>query len=161
MIPAMMEGLPHWLLLIVMSMIPIAELRMTIPLGILEYHINPLTTYVLCVAGNMVPVPAILLLFHKIEELLRRHSFFNDLFDRLFDRTIRRADTAIRRYEEFGLFAFVAIPLPFTGAWTGSLIAYLFDLDFKMSLIVIFAGVLTAGVVMTAITLSASWLLGF
>jgi uncharacterized membrane protein len=161
MIDSLLGGLPHWLLLIILSMVPFTELRATIPLGILEYHIDPVTTFVLCVAGNMVPVPFILLLFHKVEEFLRRFGFFNRLFDRLFDRTIRRADRSIRRYEELGLFAFVAIPLPFTGAWTGSLIAYLFDLDFRMSLIVIFAGVLAAGVAVTTITLTASWLLGF
>ena len=74
--------------------------------------------------------------------------------DWLFSRTRDRADKKIREYEYLGLLIFVALPLPFTGAWTGSLIAYLFDLEFKRSLFTIFIGVLIAASIMTIITLT-------
>ena len=74
--------------------------------------------------------------------------------DWLFSRTRDRADKKIREYEYLGLLLFVALPLPFTGAWTGSLIAYLFDLEFKRSLFTIFIGVLIAASIMTLITLT-------
>jgi uncharacterized membrane protein len=74
--------------------------------------------------------------------------------DRLFAITRKRADSKIRRYEHLGLLLFVALPVPFTGAWTGALIAYLFNLKFSRSLITIFLGVLMAASIMTLITLT-------
>ena len=74
--------------------------------------------------------------------------------DWLFARTRNRADNTIRKYECLGLLVFVALPVPFTGAWTGALIAYLFDLKFGKSLITIFIGVLSAASIMTVVTLT-------
>ena len=72
----------------------------------------------------------------------------------LFARTRMKASGKIRQYEYLGLLLFVALPLPFTGAWTGSLIAYLFDLDFYKSLLTIFIGVIIAASIMTLLTLT-------
>jgi len=107
----------------------------------------------IAVAGNMLPIPFILIFFKYAEKYLRRFNFWTNLMDRLFAFTRKRADKKIRRYEHLGLLLFVALPVPFTGAWTGALIAYLFDLKFTKSLITIFIGVLMAASIMTAIKL--------
>ena len=78
--------------------------------------------------------------------------------DWLFERTRQRADSKIRKYETLGLLVFVAIPLPFTGAWTGALIAYLFDLKITRSLVVILIGVVIAATI-TVILYSTGTLL--
>ncbi len=81
--------------------------------------------------------------------------------DWLFARTRRKANERIRKYEYLGLFLFVAIPIPFTGAWTGALIAYLFDLKFSRSLLAILAGIIVAAVIMILLTLNISWALTY
>ena len=133
-------------------MIPWLEARYVIPyalsLGWEWWQALPLS-----IAGNMLPVPFILLFFHQIEKFLRRYAFWTKLMDRLFAYTRKRANKKIKRYEFWGLLFFVALPVPFTGAWTGSLIAYLFDLPFLKSLLSIFLGVVIAASIMTVITL--------
>jgi len=81
--------------------------------------------------------------------------------DWLFARTRKKVDSRIRKYEYLGLCAFVALPIPFTGAWTGALIAYLFDLKFSRSLLAIFLGLILAAVIMVVITLYVRWILGY
>jgi uncharacterized membrane protein len=76
----------------------------------------------------------------------------------LFSRTRKRADRKIRRYEYLGLLLFVALPLPFTGAWTGALIAYLFDLNFSKSLVTIFIGVIIAAFIMIALVFTGQYI---
>jgi uncharacterized membrane protein len=80
--------------------------------------------------------------------------------DWLFAKTRSRADAKIRRYEHLGLLIFVAIPLPFTGAWTGALIAYLFDLKFAKSIITILIGVIIAAAITISLTLAGIYLFG-
>ena len=135
-------------------MIPWLESRYVIPFAINSLAWEWWQAFPVAVFGNMLPVPFILLFFHIIEKWLRNFNFWANLMDRLFARTRARARSTIRKYEYLGLIIFVALPLPFTGAWTGALIAYLFDLEFKRSLITIFLGVLIAASIMTLITLT-------
>ncbi len=143
-----------YLYLFLISMLPIAELRGAIPLGI-YWGLSPILVFIVAILGNMVPVPFILLFLEGIEKYLRRSEKMARALDWLFERTYKKADEKVRRWEYLALILFVAIPLPGTGAWTGSLIAYLFKFDIKKSMLSIFAGVLIAG----AIVLIAS--LGF
>ena len=147
----MFDMFPEWFQIFFGSMIPWIESRYIIPYAIWESGLNwPLWQAVpLAILGNMLPIPFILLFFKFIEKFLRRFKFWIKIMDWLFERTRERADSKIRRYETLGLLVFVAIPLPFTGAWTGSLIAYLFDLKFSTSLITIFIGVLIAATITT------------
>jgi uncharacterized membrane protein len=142
--------LPAPLVVFLMAMLPFGELRLSIPVAILHFHMDPFTAFTISVLGNILPVPFILVLFHRVEKYLRKYDRFNRLFDRLFDRTIRRAKARIHTYEEIALILFVAIPAPFTGAWTGALIAYLFDLENKKSFLVICLGVIIDGIIVTA-----------
>ena len=152
--------LPAPVVVFLMAMLPFFELRLSIPVAILGYHMDPTAAFFISVLGNLLPIPFILVLFHRVENYLRRYDRFNRLFDRLFDRTIRRAKTKIHTYEEIALILFVAIPAPFTGAWTGALIAYLFDLENKKSFLVITLGVIIAGLIVTAVVLWGSSIFG-
>lgn len=146
--------IPDWLIIILISMSPWIELRGAIPVAILEYHWQWWQALPISLVGNMIPVPFILLLLRGVERELRKYPRFNKLIDKLFDKTRKKANTKIEKYEELALILFVAIPLPFTGAWTASLIAYLFNLDIKKSILTIFLGVITAGLIVTILTVT-------
>jgi uncharacterized membrane protein len=150
----MLDIFPPWFQIFFMSMIPWFEARYVIPIAIKVMGWQWWQAFPLAVAGNLLPVPFILLFFKYIEKYLRRFKFWSNLMDRLFAYTRRRADAKIQNYEFAGLLLFVAIPVPFTGAWTGSLIAYLFGLNFIKSFITIFFGIVAAAAIMTFLTLT-------
>ena len=142
--------LPAPLAVFVVAMLPIFELRGAIPLGYAMGMTNPLAIYLLAVAGNFVPVLPILLLLGPVERRLRRYPGWDRFFTWLFKRTVARSDM-IRKYESLGLIIFVAIPAPVTGAWTGSVAAYLFKLPLRFAVPCIILGILIAGVVVTLV----------
>jgi len=157
----MLESLPIWFRIFFFSMIPWLEARYVIVYAMLGLGWEWWQAFPVAILGNILPVPFILLFFKYIEKWLRNFKFWSNLMDWLFTRTRKRADSKIRRYEHLGLLLFVAIPLPFTGAWTGALIAYLFDLKFTRSLITIFIGVIIATLVMVALTLTFGNIFGY
>ena len=108
----------------------------------------------------MLPIPFILLFIRKIFTLLKKIPSVEKIIDKLEARSIRKADK-IEKYRLWGLLLFVAIPLPGTGAWTGALIADLFDIRIKHSLPVIAVGVLIAGIIISALSYGLFGLLGF
>ena len=134
------------------SMVPIFELRGAIPIGIIGYKLPFVKVFFIAIAGNMVPIFFILLLFDWVTKLFFRVPILKRLLEAIFKRT-RSKSKIIEKYEEVGLMLFVAIPLPITGAWTGSLAAYLMGLKFWKSMLFIFLGVLCAAVVVTTLTL--------
>ncbi len=131
---------------------PISELRGAIPVAIGVYHFPWYHAFLISVIGNLLPVPLILLFLDTISQLLSKVRFFDRILKWLFERTRRRGEI-IDRYERIGLALFVAIPLPITGAWTGSLAAVLFGLKFRYAFLSIFIGVLVAGGIVTCATL--------
>lgn len=146
----MFDMFPEWFQVFFGSMIPWVESRYIIPLALSSFeNWKWWQIFILAVFGNMVPIPFILFFFHHVEKWLRNFTFWTKIMDWLFERTRKRADAKIKRYEHMGLLLFVAIPLPFTGAWTGALIAYLFGLKISRSIITIFIGVIIAAAVTT------------
>ena len=131
---------------------PIAELRVAIPWAIIVHDFPWYYALLFALIGNMLPVPIILLFLNTIVRYLSRVDLFDRLFKWLFERT-RKRGRLIERYERIGLALFVAIPLPITGAWTGSLLAVLFGLKFKHAMLSIFIGVLIAGIIFTCLSL--------
>ncbi len=133
------------------SMIPIIELRGAIPLGIglgLPYW----ETYLLAVLGNMIPVPFILLFIRKIIEWMSKSRV--KFFQKVAGFLIRKAEKnreKIEKYSFWGVALFVAVPLPVTGAWTGSLVAALIDMKFWKALLSALIGVMIAGVIVSVI----------
>jgi uncharacterized membrane protein len=150
----MLESLPAWFWIFFTSLVPWWEGRYAIVMAIKTFGWEWWQAFPLVIIGNMLPIPLILLLFPHVEKWLRNFKSWSRLIEWFFDKTRKRVDAKIRRYEHLGLLVFVAIPLPFTGAWTGALIAYLFNLKFAKSLITIFVGVLIATSIMTLVTLT-------
>ena len=145
-------GFSKDLVVIAISALPIFELRGALPVAINLFQFPWYYAFLLAIIGNLVPVPFILLLLDAISRLLSRIGFFRRMLTWLFERT-RRRGKIIERYERIGLALFVAIPLPVTGAWTGSLAAVLFGLKFKYAFLSILVGVVIAGVIVTCLCL--------
>lgn len=147
------DGFPHWLATILISCVPVAELRGAIPIALLQYQMHPAEAYLLAVIGNMIPVIPLLLYLEPVSNYLRRFRFWNKFFDWLFTRTHHNHSATFEKYGTLGLAIFVAIPLPATGAWSGCAAAFVFGIGFRHALMAITAGVLIAGVVVTIVTL--------
>ena len=122
------------------SMIPIIELRGGLPFGValgLPYHL----AFPFAVLGNIIPAPFIIVYIRRIFLLMRKYMpRLNGLVDKM------------QKYQYLGLWLFVAIPLPGTGAWTGSLAAAFLDMRLKKALPAVILGVLTAGCIMLTLT---------
>jgi len=151
------EQLPPPLAIFAIAMLPIFELRGAIPYAFTplagDYgSTHPLLTYLFAVAGNFVPVVPILTLLGPAERRLRRFRTMDRFFTWLFARTERRSDL-IRRYQALGLILFVAIPAPVTGAWTGSVAAYLFRLPLRFAVPCIILGICVAGILVTLVSM--------
>ena len=137
------------------SMIPIIELRGAIPLGF-ALGLPWWQSYALSVLGNMLPVPFILLLIKGMIGWMSRSkiNFFNKVANFLLRKVEKKRDK-IEKYSFWGVALFVGVPLPVTGAWTGSLVAAMIDMKFWKALLSAFIGVLIAGVIMTLISYGA------
>jgi len=148
--------LPAELIIFLFSALPVVELRGGIPLAIAFYQISPWKAFLLACAGNMLPVIPLLLLLNPISGWLAKKSKIMASFQQwLFDKTRKKHSENMERYGAIGLFLFVATPLPGTGAWTGALLAFLFDIQFRYALPAIIGGVLLAGVIVTAASTGA------
>ena len=142
-----------------LSMVPIIELRGAIPLGAalgLPWYVN----YIVCVIGNFLPVPFILLFIRAILNWMKTVPKLDKIALWLEERAAKKSDK-VSRYATIGLMLFVAIPAPGTGAWTGSLIAALMEMRLKHSLLSALCGVLIAGAVVSAIAYGALGFLSF
>ncbi len=138
------------LLVFIISLFPILELRG----GLLASTLLELPLWqgvLLSAAGNFVPFPFILLFIKRIFAWLRKTRLFKPLVDRLESSAMRRRQN-IEKYGFWGLMLFVGIPLPVTGAWTGSLVAALLDMDFKTAIKAGICGIIMASVIMTIIS---------
>ena len=131
-------------------MVPIIELRGALPSGV-AMGLSPWTAFAVSVIGNMVPVPFIILFIRGILDWMKRFDTFRRFAEKLEAKAQKHEDK-IQKYEALGLFILVALPLPGTGAWTGSLVAAIFDIRLKSAVPVIFAGVITAGLIVLFIT---------
>jgi uncharacterized membrane protein len=147
-----------YLYALILSILPISELRGGIPFALLNgYPI--VTAYVGCVAVNFLVGPLVFLFLNTIHRLLFAIAIYRKLFG-WFERSVRhRTARLIERYGFLGVTIFVAIPLPVTGAYTGSLAAWLFNLDWRRSMLAVMAGVIIAGIIVTVVmVLGIEWL---
>jgi uncharacterized membrane protein len=143
---------PEFITLLI-SMLPISELRGAIPIAISVYNMSVLSAFFWAVLGNIIPVIFILWLLERVSNFLSHHIyFFNRFFAWLFENTGRKHLKKFERWKEFALVILVAIPLPFTGAWTGSLAAFVFGIPIKRAFPLIVLGILIAGVIVSLVT---------
>ncbi|MCD4670034.1 MAG: small multi-drug export protein [Actinomycetia bacterium] len=134
------------------AMTPVGELRASIPIALGTYGMGIIETYIISVLGNLVPVIAILWILEPVSKfLMKKFNWANRFFTWLFDRTRKKHSAKFEKYQGFALISFVGIPLPVTGGWTGSLIAYVFGIPPKKALGQIVIGVLIAGIIVTII----------
>ena len=139
------------LLTMLVSMVPVIELRGGVPFGT-ALGLAPLHALVVCIIGNMIPIPFIIVYIRRIFLWMRRKSpRLNGLVDRL-EKKAHLKGQKVPKYKYIGLWLFVAIPLPGTGAWTGALIAALLDMPLRKAVPSIILGVVTAGLIMTLAT---------
>ena len=148
-------GLSPELLIVIVSALPVVELRLSIPLAFF-LHIPLAYAFPLAIIGNLLPIPFLLLFWDFIARLLSKIPPLARILNWIFERSRRRGGI-VEKYGYMGLMLLVAIPLPGTGAWTGSIVVFLFGLPFKKSLIFITLGVLIAGVIVSAICLLGFW----
>ena len=138
-----------------LATLPILELRGALPVALIRENPLPLwQAYGLAVFGNMLPIPFIIFLLEPVTNVIRKWSYGDRFVEWLFART-RRKGKNIEKYEMWGLVAFVAIPLPVTGAWTGSMAGHLFGLKWYKTLLACFLGVCIAGVIMSVLSIFA------
>ncbi|MCI1965061.1 MAG: small multi-drug export protein [Oscillospiraceae bacterium] len=139
------RGAPSELIVFLISLLPLLELRGGIlAAGLL--HVDMVRAFFLCLAGTLLPVPFILLFFRRILEWLRNTRFVR-LVRRIEDK-MNRKSKQIEKYKTFGLLLFVAIPLPGTGAWTGSAAAALIGIRFRYAMVSVVLGSVIADVIM-------------
>ncbi|MBN2099171.1 MAG: small multi-drug export protein [Dehalococcoidia bacterium] len=133
---------------ILISATPISELRGGIPVAYFRYDFEWYWAVLVAVVGNMLPIPFLLLLFDPVVKLVSKVAWIKRLVEWFF-RYTRRRGGLVEKYGWVGLTVFVGIPLPITGAWTGSVLAYLMGIEYKRALLAIFLGVLIAAVIVT------------
>ena len=144
-----LKDVPKEYIVMLVGALPISELRGAIPLA-LSFDMPLGKAFWLSVIGNSIPVAPALFLLEPVSNRLRRFKIWSRFFDWLFERTKKKADT-IQKYEALGLAIFVAIPLPMTGAWSGVVAASLFKIRFRYAFIAILAGVIGAGLIVSAL----------
>lgn len=134
-----------------LAMIPVFELRGAIPVGVaagLPFWMVFLTA----LSGNLLPVPFLILFTRRVFEWLRTKSALLERFVSRLERKAAAKEELLKKYELLGLCILVAIPLPGTGAWTGSLVAAVFDIRLKHAFPAIALGVLIAGIIVSVVT---------
>ncbi len=152
-----LAGLPSWLAVMILAMVPVGELRVALPMALTVYDVPVVPAMLLTIIGNMVPVYFLLIVFERIVSWSReRWQWAAKFWEWLFARTHRKLKDKVEKYGPLALALFVAVPLPVTGAWTGTVAAFVFGLHKGKAFGSILAGVCIAAVVVAIITLGAS-----
>jgi uncharacterized membrane protein len=140
----------NYLIIFLISMVPLIELRGAIPYAV-GFGLPLLQSYIICIIGNMIPVPIIFLFARKVLEWGADKPVIGKFFTWCLEKG-HKGGVKLQEKAGRGLFLalllFVGIPLPGTGAWTGTLAASLLDMDFKSSVVAVLCGVVLAGVIM-------------
>ena len=144
--------LKKYLTIFFISMVPLIELRGAIPVS-QAYQLPLIQSYIVCVLGNMIPVPVIYLFARKVLEWGKDKKYIGRFFTFCIEKG-HKGGVKLKEKAGQGLFValllFVGIPIPGTGAWTGTLAASILDMDFKSSITAVMLGVILAGIIMGA-----------
>lgn len=138
------------LIVFIISLMPILELRGGLIAAAL-LGLNVVPAFIICLIGNLLPIPFILWLITPIFNWLKKTKHLSKLVDKIEKKALKKKDK-IEKAEFFGLLFFVGFPLPGTGGWTGSLIAALIDMDKKKALCAITLGVILAGLIVGSLS---------
>lgn len=144
------EAFANYVYVVIISMLPIIELRGAIPVAF-ALGMPLIPSFIISVIGNLLPVPFILWLITPVCNWLKKTKMLA-WFPEFLERKVEKNKEKVTKYANFGLFLFVAIPLPGTGAWTGALIASFLNFKFRDALIAIVGGVVVAGIIMSIVS---------
>lgn len=133
-----------------LSILPVSELRGAIPYA-LANHVAVALAFVFCTLLNMLVMPIVFIFLSTLHGLLDRLGWYHRIFTGLLERARTKVKAQVDRYGYIGVMLFVAIPLPITGAYTGSLGAWVLGLDRRKTFLAVSAGVLIAGVIVTVV----------
>lgn len=140
----------HYIIIFFISMVPLLELRGAIPYAVI-FRLDMIPSYVICIIGNMIPVPFIFFFARKVLEWGADKKYIGGFFTFCLEKG-HKGGEKLKSKAGKGLFValllFVGIPLPGTGAWTGTLAASILDMDFKSSVLAVILGVILAGIIM-------------
>lgn len=156
-----MAGLPlviKYILTGLVGMLPIIELRGAIPVGVFTFHLNYIESFICSFIGNVIPVYFIVKYIRPLFDFFGRWKIFKVIIDWATEKATKhiQENERLQNAVSLGLFLFVAIPLPGTGAWVGSLIANFLDLPPKKAIPPIIIGVITAGIIVLSLTAAAN-----
>ena len=156
-----MASLPLFIKYILTGLVgflPIIELRGAIPVGVFTFHLSYLESFICSFIGNIIPVYFIVKYIRPLFDFFGRWKIFKVIIDWATEKATKhiQENEKLQNAVSVGLFLFVAIPLPGTGAWVGSLIANFLDLPPKKAITPIIVGVLTAGIIVLSITAAAN-----
>lgn len=146
----LLGGLGKEVIVFIISMLPILELRGGLIAATL-LKVDFITGYLVSIIGNVLPIPIVLLFLEKIFNFLKKFNGTKKIVDKIEEKILSKKDQ-IEKYGYLGLLLFVGIPLPGTGAWTGSGLAVLLHLDRKKSFIYILLGVILASIIMSILS---------
>ena len=149
--------MPKGLIIFIISMVPILELRGGLIAAAL-LKISMFKAIGVCILGNIIPIPFILLFITPIFEWMKKTKLFRPLVEKIENKSMSKSDK-IQKYEFLGLLLFVGIPLPGTGAWTGALIASLLGIKIKKAVPAILLGLVLATIIMCTISYGVPWLI--
>jgi len=138
---------------ILLSMLPISELRGGIPYAIAN-DINPFVAYFACVVANILAFPIVFFFLEFLHPFFMKIKFYQNLFDKFIIKTRNKVKDKIEKYGFWGIMVFVMIPLPVTGAYTGSFAAWLFNIPKKKAFLSVVLGVIISGIIVTTIMLT-------
>jgi len=150
------QNLPPQLATFLLAMLPLTELRASIPIAIGVFHLPVWQAFLWSILGDIIPAIFIVWFLQPIALWLsERSKVFKKLFDWWFNRVIKNFEKKHEKYGAWALMIFVAIPLPITGAWTGAVASFLFKIPRKKAILFITLGVILAGIIVTLITTGA------
>ena len=145
-------GLSTELIVVIMSALPVTELRGALPVAIRLFYLPWYRALYLAIIGNLIPVPLLLMFFNSLAKVINRTDTGTRLLNWLFKRT-GRGTAVVEKYKSVGLMVLVAIPVPGTGAWTGSVVAVLCGLKFGRAFLSVAVGVAVSGAIVTVLSL--------
>ena len=152
---AWVSAMPPWLATVLLSIAPMTESRLTIPLAVTVWHLPPVAAYCLAMIGNAIPFFPIFFGFRAAKLWAEQHAPWSvQWFDHALRRVQRKIGTQYERWGLLAVFFFVAIPLPGTGVWSGALLAVVLELSWKRAALVVLGGMFAMGAIVLMVTLA-------
>lgn len=153
-VTAFFHSFPPEIATVLIAMLPIGELRVSIPVALTVYHLPLISAFVYSLIGNVIPIIFLLWLLGPFSGyVMQRFLVARRFFEWLFERTRHKFAGQYAIWGAIALVVFVAIPLPGTGAWTGAMAAFLFGIPKKQAFLLVTLGTVLAGVIVTMVTL--------